>query len=233
MSVGHLGTSFTKVDVAVTQFWATDVESSLTDDPLVSLYAPVGLSLRRQHEAEESGAKPHSGLNPVDGLIAQGERLEQLQRNVDAEMAYRSAYALVSDSIDAVPIWPPCSRGSSRRRKRSRIGKKATTLSPGREAARMYEFAVETDPGYENGFLNLGLVLGLAGTTGRPPRHSSRHSLHRTLRSKCVTATKARSTGESQYAESVTREHGRTQKRSAGKTITLDSVPRAITAARV
>jgi hypothetical protein len=27
----------------------------------------------------------------------------------------------------------------------------------------MLELAVETDPGYENGFLNLGLVLGLAG----------------------------------------------------------------------
>jgi hypothetical protein len=102
MSVGHLGTSFTKADVAVTQFSETDVETGLTDDPLVSLYVPAGLSLPRQHEAEESGAKPHSGLNPVDGLIAQGERFEQLQRNVDAEMAYRSAYALASDSIDAV-----------------------------------------------------------------------------------------------------------------------------------
>jgi tetratricopeptide (TPR) repeat protein len=102
VSVGHLGTSFMKVDVAATAFSATHVESVLQVSLPVSFYAPVRLSLPRQHETEQSGAQSRSGLNSVDGLIAQGERFERLQRDVDAEMAYRSAYALEPDSIDAV-----------------------------------------------------------------------------------------------------------------------------------
>jgi tetratricopeptide (TPR) repeat protein len=96
------------------------------------------------------------------------------------------------------------------------------------DAARMLKLAVETDPGYEKGFLNLGLVLGLAGHHGA--RAGTRTRSTGCCSSKCVTATRARSTGENQFAKPVTRGTEDTKK-SAGKAITLESAARATTAA--